>query len=228
MVTNARRAYDINAERTIILLYAIGGLTDVKDIVSSWRFRFNEFSAFIHNYPALMPSPLAITRIKQELDRHDLSEIKYEQFGERMQLTLPAPEPDALESNALLASQLPLKNGLSVKFGKAVRKHGSLYLRQLKANRKGLVQTASSQSSIEYWAKVRARHVLGFVRFYFFNEDEWLDGHFYDMRTYQPEVIEEEHDNPPPPDPDVDGDKSMLAQMLKGGMGRKFRKPPRR
>ena len=72
------------------------------------------------------------------------------------------------------------------------------------------------------------RHVLCFVRFYFFNEDEWLDGYFYDMRTYQPELIEEEHDNPPPPDPDVDGDKSMLAQMLKGGMGRKFRKPPRR
>lgn len=192
MVTKARRAIDINAVRTVILLAAIAGASNAKETLYYWKKLDTELAPLIHNYPAHIPSVLTIARIKQELDAHDLSELKCERFGDRMLLTLPAPSPDAAQnivlSGSLINAKQNSKTDLSYIFSLDVRNYGHKYLRRPrgKGYGAGVVKNAPSKSMLAFMAELEGCSAVGLVLFFFFDDVSLFGGRYLDKRRFEP------------------------------------------
>lgn len=96
----------------MILLAALAGWTQPKEIAGYWQRLNLEFPIYVFNYPfpAKVPSVARIARVKQELETHDIAELECECFDEGEDLltllTLPDPNLEALASSPLLDAQL--------------------------------------------------------------------------------------------------------------------------
>lgn len=209
VIVNSHSTNEIDSVRTVILLGAIAGYNRGDDIVIFWRQNYRKISELVLNAPECIPSAYMLNKYKQELDKHDMSELKCERFGYRILMTLLPPQAEATSAPTPKRYRKANKACLSTQFVQAVFTYGHTFLRRPKARGDGLVKLVPSKQEIASYAHYDAFSALAFVWFYYFDSLRFFDGDFGDIRTYLPAVQADAQSSPPTSDSDAAGEKAV-------------------